>query len=496
MSNGTQTELRRRAVIGGMWTVLQKVYENLAVAIGLIALARLVDTQDFGLVSLAAVFVAITTLLADLGVTPGLIRAESVSARRLSTAFWLGISLSTTLCLVIELAAPVIASWLNQPELTPVLRVLALAVPLNAFCAVPTALLTRALQMKPLAVRRILASTVGTAGAVTIAALGGGVWALVFQQCGTIVIDIAVLWRAVNWRPTREFDLAEAKGLLRFGATVTITQLVHQGRDRAVELLIGRLLGAPALGVWVIATRISQLIQSMFASVVNTVALPTFAKLAHDRDLLAAAYRHAIRTCGTAALPGLLAVAAVSPVAVPFLFGAKWDDSGPIAQLTAISAALVSVQWLDSNVWWAVGKPKIEFRLTLLISVAHVALVWIFAGHGLLPIAIALLVRTVVSVPLRAFFLVRYGNIPVSVFRDMPRLVVCTGLMYAAMAGLLPELRSLPDATILGIEAVVMLVIYLGSSWLVQRAALLEVVGDLRRIRGPKEIVQEAVAAA
>jgi O-antigen/teichoic acid export membrane protein len=476
--------LRRRAVVGGLWTGLQYFYANAASTVAFIVLARLIAPASFGLVSLASVFVAIVLLLSDLGVTPALTRAETVTATTLSTGFWLGMALSVMLCAGLELVSAPVSAWLHEPALTPILRVLALSVPVNSLCAVPTAILSRELKMRPQAMRQVLASSIATVGAIVMAFAGFGVWSLVFQDCGTIALEAYVLWRAVTWRPQLLFARNEAKTLLGFGIKVTLTEIVGQGRARGIELLIGRLLGTRALGFWVIATRISGLAVSMFASAINAVALPAFAQVARQPERLHRAIRHSVRVCATAALPGLLAIAAMSPYLIPFLFGPHWRTTADIAQITAATAGLIAFQWLDGNIWWALGRPGVEFRLVCGISLADLVLVWFFSHYGLDAIALALLARAFISIPIRLLTVVKLGHIPASCYQDLPVIAAVSGAMYVSMRLVGFEIDHAPQIIVIAVQVIAAAISYLGLSWVVQRDNLIEFVRDLKHVSG------------
>jgi O-antigen/teichoic acid export membrane protein len=481
MSDGTSS-LRSRSLLGGIWTALQRVYGSLLSVVALAVLSRLVGAEAFGVVSLVSVFVGILSLVGDLGFTPSLIRATSPSRLQINTAFWTGLAVGTVLGGALALAAPAIAAFYEQPQLTAMIRVAALILPLNALCSIPTILLTRELKMRPLAIRSAVGATIGAIGAIILALLGAGAWALIFQGGGNILVDIAILWGAVSWRPRFEFSFAHAWSMLKFGVPALVTQVVHEGRDRMVELVLGKLLGASALGYWVIATRVTSQLLTLFASVVNAVALPAFAKLKDDPARLTNAVRHAERVCASMAVPGLFAIAAVSPVAVPFLFGSQWATSGQIAQITALTGAITALQWLDGNLWWSLGRPGVELTLVLIISAVHVGVVFFTAPYGLLAVAVGLLARTVLLAPLRVVALVRVGRMPLSIYRDIPGIALSAGVMLIVMVALGGVLPHQPALLYLGLEAVAGLAVYFAVGMLVQRSSFLELRTDMLHI--------------
>ena len=159
------------------------------------------------------VFIALTVLFSDLGVTPSLIRLPEVTDDKLSTAFWLGVGLGIGMCGIMETVAGPAAAWLHEPRLALTLRVVALTIPVTQLCQVPMAIFRVGSRCGRLARRQIASISVATGGALIMAFLGFGVWSLVFQDCGTVALEAVILWRAVSWRPTLDFSRREASGL-------------------------------------------------------------------------------------------------------------------------------------------------------------------------------------------------------------------------------------------------------------------------------------------
>jgi O-antigen/teichoic acid export membrane protein len=484
--------LRRRAVAGGMWTLLQQAYTTLAGAIAFAVLARLIGPSDFGLAALAQVFIALTVLFSDLGVTPSLIRLPDVTDTQLSTAFWLGLGLGLGLCGVLEVGATPAAIWLHEPRLALILRVVALTIPVTQLCAVPTAILSRQLKMRPQASRQIASVTVATGGALVLAFLGAGVWALVFQDCGTVAIDATMLWRAIDWRPTFTFSRREASGLLKFGIQVTGSQIVNQGRDRVVQLIIGRLLGVRDVGYWAIASQISYVATTVFSSTINSVALPAFAMVQNDRLRLSRALRHGVRLLGAVSMPVLCGLGALSPTLIPTIFGQRWVVVAGLAAITTVTAGINTVQWLDGNVWWAVGKPRVQMYLVWIITAIHLGAVWFFARYGLTAVAWAIFGRTILSFVLRIVALIRVAKMPLSCYQDMPAIVFCTAVTYGVMRLVGGALASASGVIILAGQIAAGTVVYLGLSWFLQRETLLELWTDLSGVfgRAPRQVAQ------
>jgi len=450
---GLTSGLRANAVRGVLWTALQKWYSRFAQLITLVVLARVLDSTTFGLVALASVFVMIIGALAELGLTTYLVQADSIGAKTGSTALWCNLAAAGLLCAVLELTAPLIASGFDEPELTALIRVSALGVLFIAGSAVPIALLTRAMTMKPLALRQMAGTTVGSVGSILMALNGAGAWALVFQTLAPLVVGFVVLWAAVTWRPRWEFSGSDAKKMVVFGVPVLGTALIHQLRDRGDELVIGAVLGAQLLGVWVISVRLMRVVIDLFTSVVSTMALTTFAKVTEDPVRFTRAIRQAISAGAAMLAPVMVGLALTSPVLIPFIFGNQWVQAGEVSQIISYVGIIIAIQWLDGSIWWALRKPGTEFTLTVTISVVHLLIVLIAAPHGLVVLAWAMLGRYLLLAPIRVIALKVRGGLSMSIYADLPRIFAAVAVMAVTILvldrwvldGLPASLRLLVD---------------------------------------------------
>lgn len=478
----TSDSLRGKALRGAAWIFFKQAYVNVTTLGSMVLLARLIAPSNFGLIALASVFVSILLLLADLGMSPSLVRIKQPTRLQLNTAFWTGLCISLALALGLVVLSFPISWWLHQPELRKVLPVLSVMLPMTALNLVPIATLTREMRFRPLALREVAAVTASTAGAIPIALAGGGVWALVFQSVGGVAVESFVLWRTTSWRPNWEFSRAESRALLSFGMPAMLARATGVIRDNGTELIIGSMLGTAPLGYYVVASRISAAAMNLFTNIVATISLPAFAAVQHDAARLVNVYRHALRSCGTLTIPTMTGLAVVSPTLIPLVFGQSWDPATPIAQVVAITAVIVVVGWVDSNVWWALGRPKVELYLTMFITVLHIAFAFTGAQFGALGVAVALLVRVLITVPIRMLFIVRMAHFPLRVYADMPGQIATSAIMFGVVSLARDFTMDLPLGVALLAEVCTGVAIYLLASLVLQRANLSETLADVRSL--------------
>lgn len=440
------------ATLGAIWNATQRWYAKVLSLVTVAVLARLLDPADFGVVALCMVFVGIGSVLAELGLAPMIIRAPSLTQAQLSSLFWLCLAVGLTLGGAICLASAALSAALGEPSLAQPLLALAAVVPINALCVVQASLLTRDLRMRALAIRGGLSATVGALAGISVAFGGGGVWSLVAQSLVAGVVGAAAIWVASDWRPSMEFEFRFVRSVLADGSVLVGTQLVNQLRERGDELVIGFVLGPHALGIWVIAVRITSVLVELFAGVVGTVALPALARVAGDMHRFARVATTAVRRLAFLVWPVLGALVVVSPDLVPGVFGEQWGVSGDLARILTMGALISAVSWLDSSFWLSLGKFRVELFFAVFVAAVQLAAVLIAAPHGLMAIAWAVFARAALVVPIRALAVLSWTPLSLTVYRSLPRSGLCTvaamGAVWATSE--IPGLSGLANAMVAG----------------------------------------------
>ena len=143
-------------------------------------LLRLLTPEDYGV--FAAALVVVTALLSmnELGVSLAIVRREGDVRDIAPTVATLAIVTSGVLYVLTFLAAPGVASIMNAPAATPMIRVLSTCVLLDAVATVPAQVLAREFAQGRRFGIDLVAFAGGTALSIALALAGLGAWALVW----------------------------------------------------------------------------------------------------------------------------------------------------------------------------------------------------------------------------------------------------------------------------------------------------------------------------
>lgn len=384
-----RTRLRGGALRGVKWSALQKVGTRSASLLTFIVLARMLEPQDFGLVALASAIVMVITMLFDLSLPQYLIQQVELTRRVIDTAFWCAVALSIVAALVIIACAPLVATLLTEPRLTPVLVALACTVPLGSLSAVPQALLRRSLAFDVISKRSLVGIAASGVVGVSLAASGAGVWALVLQTYAQLLVSIVLFYGVAQWRPGLSWDRRESVAMVRYGTTLWGMSSLHFLRLRGDELVVGAILGSVSLGIYSVAKRMVLFVSDLIGGVVLQVVPSVLAAAKADPERVRRGYLTAIGASAAMIAPVTMGLAAVSGVLVPLVFGRQWQGSGAIAQVAAIAAAAIILTQFDRGLFLALDLPRVELKNMVITAVLGVGAAAAAAPWGLMSVVLA-----------------------------------------------------------------------------------------------------------
>ncbi|HEY9108974.1 MAG TPA: oligosaccharide flippase family protein, partial [Roseateles sp.] len=359
----------RRAVLGNLLSSMGET--GVRFLLGLV-LARLLLVADLGLFALAMAVFGIVQLLRDAGITAYLQRERDLTPARFSAC--LGLLICTTLATTIALMllADPLADRLAQPGLAPLLRLLALLLPLSAFSGVIVALQLRALAAKRIVWMSWLALSVQALVSVVCSAQGAGALGLVWAQLATsLVCGLAHLGMrppGLRWRPA----LTGSCEVLGFAAGALLQGALNSLHGLLPDLLLGRLGGAHALGLFGRAQAAVSLLQTLTGRALTFGALPVLAERHARAQALEPALRRATALLTGLGWPLLALVVVYRGPLIGLLYGPAWRDCVPAVPPLALVAALGLVFNQMGSGLTAVGRPELAAAPVAVTLVARV----------------------------------------------------------------------------------------------------------------------------
>jgi O-antigen/teichoic acid export membrane protein len=474
--------LRSAAFHGSLWSASYRWSARLVSFATFVVLSRLLEPAEFGVVAMASAVAGFLGILVDFGLPRFVVHAPRADDVLRSTVLWCSLALGSAIALVQVLAAPLVATWLREPSVEPVLRVMALGYPLSALYGVLSAFQKRELKFKLLAVRGMVAVVVSAAVAVGLAVAGYGVWALVGQVLCYAGVSLVVLWLADPWVPRLLWSRQVFMSAFRYGRAALGAAVMDSVTSYGDGLVVGRRLGPDQLGYYSIAFRLVQVVLDLLVSVVHTVAFPILARAQDDARLLAAAYRRSVTQGVLISAPAVALLAALMPELVDLVFGPKWAPVAGVGAVLAVSRVLLVPLWFDSALLYAIGRVRLEFALSGAGAVTLVLAVVVGSFWGLEGVAFGLVGRSLVMWPLRMVVSCRLVDRPVlpvaaATVRIWAAAAVSGGVAWVVAQQTASQIAAVVSGSLFG------LVTFMAAAWLLARNDFVYLVGTVRHVR-------------
>ena len=284
--NALAESLSQKSFRAGIWSLAGKLASQaISFVIG-IFLARILAPHEYGLIALAMVFIAISSVFVDGGFSTALIRKENPTQADLSTVFYLNVGAALLLFAVMFVTAPYMALYYGEPLLSPVVRLVSLQFLIASLCTVQSVLLTKKLDFRTQSIIHVAGVSVSGGVGLYMAFNGFGVMALVAQVLVQETVRALLLWVLGSWRPSWLFSVASFRELFSFGSRLLASGLLNKVFDNLYPLVIGRFFSVVQLSYYSRANGYQALFSQNFVSMVNAVSFPSLVKFQNDDERL------------------------------------------------------------------------------------------------------------------------------------------------------------------------------------------------------------------
>lgn len=484
MSADPEGQLSRRTVQGVAWSYGAFATSKLLTLVATAVLARLLTPEDFGLVGFATVAITYMTIAQDLGLAGALIYERDEPEKSAHLVFTVNILLGVALFLIGVLLAPLAAAFFADPAVTPLMRALSVTFLISPLGAVHQILLQRDLQF-----RRKMIPDVGTSlskGLVSIglAFAGFGAWALVWGQLAGTLVGVVLAWIVVSWRPHPSFDRALAKRLMGYGLPLLGVDVIYVATGNVDYLIVGRVLGATALGIYTLAYRLPELVVLGVVSVLSKSLFPAFSKARDSLAALQKGLRSSIRYVVIFTTPICVGLLVAARPLVLVTLGPDWTEVIPVLRVLAVFAWVRSLMSNDGDVYKAIGIPGFLAKITALRLALLIPALLFAAQFGLVAVALAHLATTIIDKTLRIFLISRRLEMKVSdiVSQFMPAVIAAVPLAAVALGMVTITANAIPIVQ-LTLTSLAGAFAYAVAIWLMERDSLRNIVSLMRAPR-------------
>lgn len=381
------SDLKKKTVGGFFWRFGERITSQAISFIISIILARLLLPQEYGIIALSMVFINIINVFAVSGLGTSLIQKKNADDLDFSTMFYAGLVISLIVYVLLFLAAPYVAELYQNELVCPVLRMLGLAVPIQAINSIQQAFISRNLNFKSFFYATSVGTIVSGIVGVALAYWGWGVWALVGQQLSNYTVNTLTLNRIVRWKPQLIFSYGRFKELFSFGSKLMCANFLGTFFNELKSFIIGAKYSPGDLAFYNRGESLPALITNNINTTINAVLFPAISQLQNDREGVKRAIRRSMMISSFVMFPLLFMLATIADKIVLILLTERWMSCVPFMRVLCLGHCIAVLGTANLQAINALGRSDITLKLELVKKPFYVVVICI--AMFISPLAIA-----------------------------------------------------------------------------------------------------------
>lgn len=381
---------RKTVISGAKWMSISTIATSLVAILRLSILAHFLEKSDFGIVAILTFIHGLTIMFSDMGFATVVLHKQDLKKNEFSSLFWIQMLVFVLLYLLVICFTRPIAAFYSEPLLHVLLPLSMVDLFFTAFGKLYEAILQKNFQFRVIALRNIISNILSLLLAVVMAMIGCGVYTLVvstlFASLLLAVWNFVVGQKHIKLR--FHCSIKEVFPLVKIGLYQTGTSIVDYFCSKFDVLIIGKLLGMDALGLYNLSKEfIFKFIQGV-NTIVNKVMSPVFSKMQDDINLLRNRYCSTLSKLTCITFAALTLIAALGKQIIVVLYGASYQEAGLLTALLACVAMGTAVGNPVSSIIVASGRTDLTFKYVWIRALYTIPCVYICSHYSIYVLAI------------------------------------------------------------------------------------------------------------
>ena len=375
-------ELARKTARGALTSIAGQGANFALRIVSMVAIARLVTPEHFGLVGMVTAFTGLLSLCRDAGLSAATVQRETISEELVSALFWINLAIGVVLALLAAVAAPLLAFFYGDARLFWITIALASGFVFNGAMAQHRALLQRRMRFGILSALDILALVVSIGLGIGMALAGLGYWALVGMAVSQPMINFIGVWMACEWKPGPPRSAFGIGSMLHYGGVITLNSLVMYVAYNADKVLLGRLFGPEVLGLYGRAYQLVSLPTENLHTTLSWVMFPALARVQNDPSRLRSFFLKGYGLFLSIVTPVTVTCGLFAEEIVRVFLGPQWGEAVPVFRLLAPTILAFSLINPMGHLMQACGHAVRSLKVAFLIAPVVVMGYVLGLSHG------------------------------------------------------------------------------------------------------------------
>lgn len=445
-----------------------------------IIMARLLTPNDYGVIGMITIFLALSESIIDSGFGNALMQKKDRSQLDYSTVFYINLFISFCMYGGMFLAAPFIADFYNMPILLDITRVMSIQFIFSALMLVQITKLTIDLNFKELTKVKIISTILSGSIGIIFAFNGFGVWALVISSVASSFFLCILVWKFSHWIPSFCFSMESFRTLFHYGSKLLVTGFIGQISEHINSLIIGKFYTPNLLGFYTKARSVAQLPSMNITTIIYRVSFPVLCSIQDDDVRLSQAIHKLIKQTYFVVFPFMLGLFAVADPFIDLIFSSKWLGCVPYLRVLCLSMSLIPICAYNIDIFLVKGYSGTHLKLDFIKKIFVFLVLMATASISVMAICYGTILTGLFSWLLYGFFGGKVLDVKIKdqILDMMPSFLI-SSIMSLAIFPL--SYWEISNFFILIFQVVIGAMIYLGLSFIFNKDCLFEVVTLIKK---------------
>lgn len=405
--------LASQSIQSGIISIGTQVAHFLLSTANTVILARLLSPEDFGLIAMVTVVMGFIALFKDAGLSMATIQREHISRQQVGALFWVNIYLTLLLSIIVISGSGIVSAFYGIEELRSVTVVMSLSIIFSGVVSQHQALLKRQLRFGKLAVIQLLSQVIGLSVTIWLAYYDWGYWSLVGGILSSSFSGMIITFLIYPWIPPKVMKGTRIIELVKFGGNYTGFNFITYFTRTADNMIIGKIAGAEALGLYAKAYGLFMLPINQIRGPIIQVALPVLSKLKGEPERYRKYYTKLLEIIALLAIPIAAYCFLEAKFLIHLMLGDQWGEAVPIFKTLAISGIVQPTSGTVGVVLLSIGNADKLFRLSLVTGPITIISFLYGVQYGPIGVATAFTLVTYVLLIPRLYY--SFSNTPIDI---------------------------------------------------------------------------------
>ncbi len=384
------TSFKKQVISSSKWAFLNQLVTQV-IRLGVsVYMMRLLAPESFGIFMKVLSVVGISEVLVGMRLGGGIVQSQNTTKEQISTIFWITILGSIALASLFYFSAAYISLFYEDIRLEEIVKTCSYTVIFMGVGYVPRALLIKHLHFKKIFIANVIGIVISSGIGIWMALHEYDYWSLVWQWIifnGTISM---LYYSMFSKRSTIFFNIKVLSNLWNFSKNIVINDILNFTIRNIDNIIVGRMIGSSALGLYSKAYGLMLLPLQNFVNVINGVLLPALSKVQNDIKSLSSIFISAMQTISAVITPLLLFALTFEHELIYVVFGTKWLGMFTVLRVFLIMALVQSHSTLSVSIFYSTGNSKVPLKISYFSKPILIIAILIASQWGIVVLAITI----------------------------------------------------------------------------------------------------------